>query len=252
MPAKRILVLGGTSEARDAADALKILGHHVVFSLAGVTQQPLVPNVILRRGGFGGVAGLAEYLLSEGIDVVLDATHPFAAIMSRQAFEACIETGVALVRLERPAWTKEPEDTWIDVETIADAAAVLPFGARVLLTTGRKQIEPFTVRADLSGLIRTIEPPAATLPPQWLLVQDRPPYGLDSEMAVINTHHITHIVSKNAGSLATVAKIEAARQLGLPVVMVRRPSKPQCLHYSDVQSLIERQTQWLGSLTARP
>jgi precorrin-6A/cobalt-precorrin-6A reductase len=246
MPSKRILVLGGTTEAREAADALHVLGHNVIFSLAGVTQDPQLPSTPIRRGGFGGVDGLVGYLRAENIYAILDATHPFAAIMSRQAHEASHLAGVRLARLERPAWTYPLDQPWTSVSTLAEAASALPQKARVLITTGRKELAPFVSRHDLSGLIRTIEKPNIELPPHWRLLQDRPPFDIDSESKLLRQNAITHLVSKNAGSQATAAKLEAARKCGVAIIMIERPAKPHCRQFPDVSSLIDQQTEWLG------
>jgi precorrin-6A/cobalt-precorrin-6A reductase len=252
MPPERILVLGGTTEAREAADVLQSLGHDVIFSLAGVTVEPLLPSTPLRSGGFGGVAGLVGYMRAENISAVLDATHPFAAIMSRQAHEACTQTGVKLARLERSAWREQPGDNWQHVDSIAEAAQVLPDKARVMLTTGRKEIVPFTQRPSLGGIVRTIEPPEEPLPSAWQLLQIRPPFSFETEKDLMVQYAITHLVSKNAGSASTIAKLEAARALKIQVVMVARPEKPQCLHFPDVNSLLQQQSRWLGRNPAWP
>jgi precorrin-6A/cobalt-precorrin-6A reductase len=246
MPSRRILVLGGTTEAREAADALQALGHHVVFSLAGVTAEPVLPNTIVRRGGFGGVDGLETYLRAEKIDAILDATHPFAAVMSRQAHEASHVVGVRLARLERPAWTTPPDQPWMSAFSLAEAAMSLPSGARVLITTGRKELAPFLSRTDLSGLIRTIEKPDAVLPDHWRLLQDRPPFDVDGECKLLRNNAITHLVSKNAGSHATAAKLEAARNCGVSIVMIERPFKPDCKVFFDVSTLKQHVSEWLG------
>ncbi len=247
MPLSRILVLGGTTEAREAAHGLQVLGHEVVYSLAGVTVSPLLPQTRLCLGGFGGVDGLVLYLMHNKIEAVLDATHPFAAIMSRHAHAACLQIDVTLARLERPAWQPKRGDYWLSAHTLTEAAELLPPGARVLLTTGRRGISQFTSRFDISGVIRTIERPADILPPHWELLLDRPPFSRDDEIDLMKIHGITHVVSKNAGSSATGAKLDAARALGLPVVMIERPSKPQCRRFPDVKTLLEQQSQWLGS-----
>jgi precorrin-6A/cobalt-precorrin-6A reductase len=246
MPSKRILVLGGTTEAREAADALQALGHHVVFSLAGVTAEPLLPNTNIRRGGFGGVDGLVTYLRAEKTDAILDATHPFAVVMSRQAHDASHLVGVHLARLERPAWTPSNNQPWISAFSIPEAAMMLPTGARVLITTGRKDLAPFLSRHDLSGLIRTIEKPDAVLPDHWRLLQDRPPFHVEGECKLLQDNAITHLVSKNAGSHATAAKLEAARNCGVSIVMIERPFKPDCKVFSDVSTLKQHVSEWLG------
>lgn len=232
----RILILGGTSEARAIADRLVSLDHDVTTSLAGVTTSPILPVGKIRVGGFGGGAGLVEYLRAHRIEVLVDATHPFAATMSRHAFEAAQITGCRLLRFERVAW----EILAVDVASLTEAASVLPSGAVVLVTTGRKELGPFLARSDLSGIIRTVEPIAEVLPVGWRVVLDRPPQSLESEMALMRDNGVTHLVTKNAGGERTQAKLEAARVLGLPVIMVRRPVKPVCETVTTIEAVVMR------------
>jgi precorrin-6A/cobalt-precorrin-6A reductase len=224
MRVERILVLSGTSEARALASALVVAGHDVTTSLAGATQKPILPDGKVRVGGFGGVEGLREFLKQEKISVVIDATHPFAAVISTHAARAC--GGLPLLRLERPAWQRQAGDQWIEVSDSAGALAALPLKAATMLTIGRKQVEPFFMRNDLSGLARMIEQPATLVPEGWTLILERPPFTVESELALMRQHSITHLVSKNAGGTETRAKLEAARQLRIPVVMIARPAKP--------------------------
>ena len=240
MTPKRILILGGTSEAREIAARLVDDGHDVATSLAGVTTSPIVPEGKLRVGGFGGAAGLVEYLVSEQIELLIDATHPFAAQMSGHAFEAARMAGCRLLRFARDAWTAQPGDQWIDVASIAHAAAALPLKAIVLITSGRKELNGFFAREDLSGIIRTVEPLAETLTSQWRVILDRPPQSLDAEIALMVENHITHLVTKNSGGDRTRVKLDAARALRLPVVMVSRPFKPDSETFRDVDDLAKR------------
>jgi precorrin-6A/cobalt-precorrin-6A reductase len=227
---RKILVLAGTTEARLLANRLVNVGHEVVSSFAGVTENPLLPEGQVRLGGFGGVEGLRQYLADENIEVLVDATHPFAAIISANAAEAWPD----VLRLERPPWQALSKDHWIDVADNEGAVKALPIGARVMLTIGRKEVSAF---AALSGLARMIEPPAELLPAGWQLLLDRPPFTLDSEMALMKLHTITHLVTKNAGGRETAAKLEAARNLGLPVVMIARPFKPKVETYTTVDAI---------------
>lgn len=241
---KRILILGGTNEARAIAARLVADGHDVTTSLAGVTSSPILPEGKLRVGGFGGVAGMVHYLKSHSVEVLIDATHPFAATISRHAFEAAQQFGCSLLRFERPAWLAGLKDHWIDVVSLAEAAAMLPAKAVVLITSGRKDLAPFFVRADISGLVRTVEAIADEVPKRWRVILDRPPQTLDSEIALMRGNGVTHLITKNAGGDLTQAKLDAARHLGLPVVMVTRPMKPECEMFSDVEALAKR----LGTL----
>lgn len=235
MRVRKILILGGTRDARQLAFRLIHAGHDVTTSFAGVTEHPVQPEGKVRVGGFGGVDGLRQYLKAENIDVLVDATHPFAAIISANA--AAASGDVELLRLERPAWIAQPSDNWIHVADIAAAVSALPAKASVMLTIGRKEVAPFIARLDLSGVARMIEPTSVTLPANWSLILERPPFSLESEMAVLRDNNITHLVSKNAGGGETEMKLVAARSLQIPVVMIARPNKPTVTTYSSVEGI---------------
>lgn len=238
MPSDRILILGGTRDGREIAEVLVASGRNIITSLAGATQQPLLPSGALRFGGFGGVEGLKSYLKNEGIRLVVDATHPFAAQMSSHAFEACGAGEVLLLRFERQPWTAGEGDQWTNVGSAMEAASVLPSGAHVLLTTGRKDLKPFFARSDLSGIARMIEQPAAEPPGNWLVHRDRPPFTVESEVRLMAENGITHLVTKNAGGSATEAKLVAARERGVEVVMIARPTKPDVPVFASIGHLI--------------
>ena len=219
----RILLLAGTAEARSLASALAELpGLDVVASLAGVTSDPAPIAGQMRTGGFGGAAGLLNYLKTERIAALIDATHPFATQMTANAGLACAAVAIPRLRLVRPAW--EPVGDWHDVPDIATAAAALPAGARAFITTGRQELAPFVERADITGVVRFIEP-VADLPGHLTQVTARPPFTLEAELALMRDQKITHLVSKNAGGAAR-AKLDAAARLGLPIVIVARPDQP--------------------------
>ncbi|MFN4143494.1 cobalt-precorrin-6A reductase [Aestuariivirga sp.] len=228
MSASRILILGGTREARDLAARLIAEGFDVTSSLAGVTTAPRLPEGSVRRGGFGGVEGLLTYLSGEGIALVIDATHPFATQISAHAHEACRRLGLPLLRLERPAWEPAGDAPWRSVRSAEEAVTVLPAGARALVTIGRKDIAPFLARSDISGVVRMIEMPREeAIPSGWTLLLERPPFSREAEMALMRGHAISHLVSKNSGGGEMAPKIEAAAALGIPVIMIARPGKPQ-------------------------
>ncbi|WP_374330060.1 cobalt-precorrin-6A reductase [Aestuariivirga sp.] len=233
-----ILILGGTSEAREIANALHGAGHAVTTSLAGVTEQPVLPAGDVRSGGFGGVIGLKSYLESGRIALVIDATHPFAARMSGQAFEACRDSGVPLMRFERRPWAAGDGDDWTIVASAVEAVRALPAGARVLLTTGRKDLEPFFARRDIDGVARMIESPPMDPPANWRVLRERPPFTLAGEAALMAAHDITHLVTKNAGGAATEAKLVAARERRIPVLMIARPTKPEVPQFATVGDLM--------------
>lgn len=226
MAAPRILILGGTRDARDLAAALIAAGFDTVTSLAGVTQEPILPQGRVRIGGFGGADGLKAYLVGEGIDAMADATHPFAAAMSRHAAEAANALSLPLLRLERPAWAPQAGDLWTIVPSTDEAVAALPHNARALVTIGRKEIGAFFARDDIGGIARMIELPPEHPPPRWMLLRERPPFTPEAEKALITHHAITHLVTKNAGGDDTSAKLKAARETKIPVIMIARPAKP--------------------------
>ncbi len=230
---KRILILGGTGEALELTALLTKAGHHVVYSLAGVTENPVLPKCEIHLGGFGGVLGLIDYLCQGKIQVVIDATHPFAAVISNRASFAANEIGLTLMRLERPTWQPLKSDSWQIVADMPEAVLALPSNARVLVTTGRRNLSGLLSRADLSGVIRTIEPLAESLPMQWHSLLDRPPYLPEQETETLRRHAISHLLSKNAGGSATSAKLVAAREIGVNVVLIDRPAKPACPTFSS-------------------
>lgn len=224
---RRLLILGGTGEAvalaRAAVDAF---GDRleVITSLAGRTPSPTLPPGTVRRGGFGGVAGLRDYLRAARIDLVVDATHPFAQLISRHAHLAAAETATPLLMLQRPMWQRVAGDTWIEVPNMAAAAQAVPLlGRRVLLAVGARDLACFAGLVDMHFVVRLIAPPAASLAlADAELVIARPPFTLDEERLLLHRHAIEAVVTKASGGAAS-AKLDAAREAGLPVVMVARP-----------------------------
>lgn len=224
MPARRVLVLAGTTEARELAGRLADDPRAEVFvSLAGRTSEPPPNPGETRRGGFGGAEGLAAYLEEQRIDVVVDASHPFAARISPNARAACLATGRPYLRLERPPWHPEPGDAWQLAISAEEAAKMIARGASVLLTVGSGGLGPFLQRTDARFLARMIEPPASRLPPHVTVVLARGPFTVEGETALMRRERIDLLVTKNAGGEATAAKLVAARRLHLPVIMILRP-----------------------------
>lgn len=224
---RRVLILGGTGEASQIAEHL---AHRpdltVISSLAGRLAQPKTPAGIVRVGGFGGVDGLSEYLKAHKINVVIDATHPFAARISHNAKLACRQTQVPLIVFERPAWTAQPQDHWIAVADFASAALRVDNRQnRVFLSIGRQELSGFANCGSAWFLIRTIEEPDVWLPQNSRLILSRGPFSLKEEKELFAKEAITHVVSKNSGGVGTYAKIQAARELGLVVVMIDRPPR---------------------------
>lgn len=220
----KVLLLAGTAEARRLSHELAARPDtEVVVSLAGLTTQAADHAGTVRVGGFGGVDGLAAFLRDAAFDVVVDATHPFATTMPRNAAAACERSRIARLRVVRPPWVPAAGDRWIDVADLdAAARAVRRSGAsRVLLTTGRMELEPFAGLDDVALVLRSIEPPAGLPPASVEVVTGRGPFTVDDELALLRTHRIDLVVSKNSGGDS--AKLVAARQLDVPVVMIRRP-----------------------------
>lgn len=224
----RVLLLGGTTEASLLARALADAGLQAVFSYAGRTGSPVAQPLPMRVGGFGGVAGLVDYLQREGISHVVDATHPFAAQMSRNAIAACDQTGHPLIALERPAWAPGAGDQWQTVADIEAAVAALPAApAKVFLAIGKQTLAPFAARPQHHYLLRLVDPPEEALPlPQTTVVIARGPFDAAGDTVLLQTHGISYIVAKNAGGAGAEAKLTAARALRLPVILIDRPALP--------------------------
>uniref|UniRef100_Q07PH0 Precorrin-6A reductase n=1 Tax=Rhodopseudomonas palustris (strain BisA53) TaxID=316055 RepID=Q07PH0_RHOP5 len=199
-----------------------------MLSYAGRTENPTPPPIAYRVGGFGGVDGLVDYLRAERIDRVVDATHPFAAQMSAHAVDACARAGIALLALQRAPWQRQSGDNWIEVESIADAIAALGASPRrVFLGIGRQNLDAFAAQPQHTYLVRLVDPPRAPLPlPKVEVIVARGPFERGSDRDMLLRFGAELVVAKNAGGEAAVAKIDAARDLGLPVVMIRRPAIP--------------------------
>jgi precorrin-6A/cobalt-precorrin-6A reductase len=238
MNRRRVLILGGTEDATElAAKATSLAGVEVMTSLAGRTLQPGVVSGERRIGGFGGVAGLVSYLREQQIDVLVDATHPFATQISWNAIRAAAEIPLPYLRLNRPPWQPVAGDKWLEVEDLAAAVNTLPgLAERVFVSIGRQELALFS-QLNLWFLMRMVEPPspAAPLPPGHILLE-RGPFSLEGERSLLQQYEIEAIVSKNSGGRATYAKIIAARELEIPVVMVQRPLLPEGATVADVES----------------
>ncbi|MFC4351061.1 cobalt-precorrin-6A reductase [Fodinicurvata halophila] len=241
-----LLILGGTQEAAELARRLtRDTDWRIITSLAGRTRHPATLPGEVRIGGFGGSSGLAEYLRQERIDLVLDATHPFAQKMPGHAERAATLAGVLRIKLLRPAWVPQAEDRWIPVPGLEEAAEALPVSSRTFLTTGRQELAPFTGRSDVHFVVRLVDRPEDPLPlVQYEVITQRGPFRTDEETGLLTEHRIDCLVSKNSGGSASYAKIEAARNLGLPVVMVERPPIPPGALANSVEEALD----WIGEI----
>lgn len=232
-----ILILGGTGEARSLAARVP-----AISSLAGRVSSPRLPAGEVRIGGFGGVDGLAQWLRDNDIHAVVDATHPFARQITANAYEACQRVGVPLLILRRPGFA--PQEGWRWAGSVAEAARNLP-GSRVFLTTGRQDLAEFA-QCSQWFLARMVEPPEPPMPQRIEVLLSRGPFTVDGELELMRSHRIDVLVTKDSGGEMTSAKLEAARQLGVPVVIVRRPPLPPVETVADVDAAVR----WLGNAGA--
>ena len=238
----RLLILGGTAEAVSLARELVERGHDVTTSLAGRTREPSPILGRVRIGGFGGAQGMVDFIRSERIAALIDATHPFAERISANAALACEHAPCPRCVLQRPAWREIDDERWIAVRSISEAAVALPSEATVLLALGRQHLAPFTQRGDVRFVVRSIEPVVGSLPPQTSEVLARPSRHVGQERGFLLEHGIEVIVSRNSGGEGAYAKIEAARTLGLPVVMIDRPAAvrgPQVAKVSEAVAWVD-------------
>jgi precorrin-6A/cobalt-precorrin-6A reductase len=243
----RVLILGGTTEASAIARALAGDGRFApMVSFAGRTRAPRAPAIPFRIGGFGGADGLAAYLRRDGIDALIDATHPFAARMKTNAAQAAAMAGVPRVAVLRPPWQRRDGDRWTEVAGMTQAFAALgPQRRRVFLSIGRQELAAFG--PPHAYLIRSIDPPG-TVPPDAIVVAARGPFTEGAERALLAAHGIEVLVTKNSGGEATAAKLTAARDLGVPVVMVARPPPPEPPVIGDPEGALD----WLAHQAGLP
>jgi precorrin-6A/cobalt-precorrin-6A reductase len=222
-----VLILGGTGEARELAERLVEAGTPVVSSLAGRVARPRLPAGEVRIGGFGGPEGLATWLAEHDVTAVVDATHPFAERISASAVTACQAVDLPLLRLQRPGFEEGPGDGWHWVDDVPAAAALATdLGRRIFVTTGRQGLAAYAGYDAAWFLIRCVDPPDPPLPAQHELVLDRGPYTLDGELGMLDRHRIDVLTTKDSGGELTAAKLDAARRRDVPIVVVRRPARP--------------------------
>jgi precorrin-6A/cobalt-precorrin-6A reductase len=238
----RALILGGTGDANQLADALIRAKIDAVYSYAGRTKIPLPHALPTRIGGFGGAEGLADFITAEKITHVIDATHPFAAEMSRHAVTACAAAKVPLIALERAPWARMAGDTWIEVADIDAAVAALPATpSRIFLAIGRQHIAPFAAKPEHAYTLRSVDAPDSALPNADVIVA-RGPFTLEAELELMRSRGIEWIVARNSGGTGARAKIDAARALSLPVIMIARPELPERPRVESVEEVMA----WLG------
>ncbi|MHC3939944.1 Precorrin-6A reductase [Paenochrobactrum sp. BZR 201-1] len=242
----KILLLGGTTEAAKLAQVLNAQGFHTITSLAGRTATPSPVDGIVRSGGYGGTDGLSTYILAESINLIIDATHPFAKQISANARQAADRTRCPLIRLERPAWQQQPQDLWQLIHKEEEAARLLPGGARAFLALGRQHIAPFQSRDDVHFIMRMIDPAEVALPLNHQIILAKP-MGFEDECDLLRRHKITHLVCRNSGGTASYQKIRAARELAINVLMIERPT-PVARHIvEDAEAVLSFVYQLFGS-----
>jgi precorrin-6A/cobalt-precorrin-6A reductase len=250
----RVLILGGTAEARMLAE--RLAGRpdlEVTLSLAGRTASPARQPVPVRRGGFGGAAGLAGYLMSERIDALIDATHPYASVISANAVAAARKAKVPHVALRRPPWIAIAGDRWIEVSEAADAVrAIGPTPRRVFVALGRQELAPFSEAPQHHYLIRSVDPVNPPLPlPHVIYVTARGPFSEADDRVLMTKQRIDVVVAKNSGGTATYGKIGAARALGIEVIMLRRPPEPEAAAVETIDDAVAWLAHALTSAAAR-
>lgn len=237
-----VLLLGGTTEATALASKLsrddRFRG---VLSLAGRTANPAASEIPTRIGGFGGVQGLADYIGAHAIDVVVDATHPFAAQMSANAIAACQSCACPLVTLERHPWQRQDGDHWINCATVAEAVQALPKTPSIVFSgLGRLSLDELAAAPQHHYIIRLIDPPLRPLAlPHVSLIMGRGPFKTTDDVALFRQHSIDFVLAKNAGGTASVSKIKAARVLGLTVMIIDRPFIPPRKTHATVEAVWE-------------
>jgi precorrin-6A/cobalt-precorrin-6A reductase len=240
----RALILGGTSDANALAEAFARARVEAIYSYAGRTESPVAQALPTRSGGFGGADGLAAFIAQEKITHVVDATHPFAAEMSRNAVAACAMTGTPLMALERAPWTRQDGDNWIEVPDIAAAVEALPSTeARVFLAIGRQHLAPFAAKPQHAYTLRFVDTPSGALALSGAeIIVSRGPFTLAGDVELMRTRGIEWVVARNSGGSGAHAKIDAARALGLPVIMIARPDLPERPRVESVEEVLA----WLG------
>lgn len=242
----RVLLLGGTAEARALAAAFTDAGVDVVSSLAGRVSRPRMPVGEVRVGGFGGVEGLVAAIHDDGFTHLVDATHPFAVRMTANAGAAAAVAGVPCLRLARPGWSRHSDAgswNWVDTYDEARELAERLGARRPFITTGRQTLDHYASWADLDVVLRVVEPLDDDAPSRWAVILDRGPFDVAGERAIMREHGVDVLLTKDSGGAYTAAKLTAADELAVPVVVVRRPPVPAGV--AEVDS-VEGVLSWLG------
>ncbi|MEN2494337.1 MAG: hypothetical protein TECD_00229 [Hyphomicrobiaceae bacterium hypho_1] len=240
-PFIRVLILGGTWDANYLANQLyKDCRFRIITSFAGCTRYPIRPNGDVRFGSFGGSLGLQTFLKDNQIDVLVNATHPFSERISQDAITAANEVQCLYFRLCRPPWIPSVDDKWFDAINSTHAAQKIMSGSVVLLTVGKQQLAPFIKRRDVQSIVRVIEQPAEPLPDNIRVICQRPPFSVAHERQILNYYSVDTIVTKNSGSHAVAAKLIAARELDVPVIMIRRPFPQKKTDFTCVADIITK------------
>lgn len=241
----KILLLAGTSEARDLSKALVARGHEVVASLAGATRAPRDLGCEMRVGGFGGEAGFRDWLRDHPVDLLVDATHPFATQITERAARVCAEIGLPYLQVRRAAWEPEAQDRWVFIDRPEQAVEVIPDASRVFLATGRQTLERFGGLSSCYLICRQIDPPNGPFPFQnGEFRVGRPPFSIEDEVRLFTELSIDWLVVKNAGGDMSRSKLDAARQMGMPVLMINRTPPPNGPIAADVDAALE----WIDAL----
>lgn len=235
-----VLLLAGTSEAKQIAAGLNVRGIKTVASLSGATRAPKTMGVDTRIGGFGGAEGFRDYIQTAGITAVIDATHPYAAQITDRTAAICAQDGIPYLRVSRPAWVARLGDAWTQITSEEEAAEIIPKGDTVFLGTGRQTLAKFHGLQGCRVICRQIDPPTAPFPfegGEFLI--GRPPFPVDREKALFKALGVDWIVVKNAGGDQSATKLTAARELNIPVLMIARPPMPDCEQVDNVSAALK-------------
>ena len=235
-----VLLLAGTGEAQQIAAGLQVRGIQAIASLAGATRAPKAMDVETRRGGFGGAEGFRRFVTQAGITAVIDATHPYAAQITARTAQICAQDGLPYLQVLRPPWVARAGDNWTEIANEEEAASHIPQGATVFLGTGRQTLAKFAGLAGRRVICRQIDPPTSPFPfegGEFLI--GRPPFPVAREKSLFSQLGIDWIVVKNAGGDQSATKLVAARELGIPVLMIKRPARPDAPCVDNVSAALK-------------